>query len=182
MGNNCLKKQQTIEMSQIFASIPACTRLPLDRHEKVVRQWVIRLDRKRLWQAWHKLTFCSDHSHSLHKGMMLSENLEQYRLRVTLKSTCQNYFHTREMKNQVGLSRWKDADCRCTPLWALCSRAELCPKPSWLLGIWTAQGCKRDTREGGISWRTLLLLRINHRKLFLLEKQTGGATLDFSLC
>lgn len=38
MGNHCLKKQQTIERSQIFASIPACTRLSLDRHEKVVRQ------------------------------------------------------------------------------------------------------------------------------------------------
>lgn len=38
MGSHCLKKQQTKEMSQIFANIRACTRPPLNSQEKVVRQ------------------------------------------------------------------------------------------------------------------------------------------------
>ena len=104
MGSHCLKKQQTKEMSQIFANIRACTRLLLNSHEKAVRQrsetyTEIRgctgKGSARHGTSWPSAVITAI---ALHKGMMPLESFEQDCLRVMLKFTWQNYLHTQERK------------------------------------------------------------------------------------
>lgn len=124
----------------------------------------MRLGSKWLWQAWHKLT-CSDHS--------LTQRHDALGKPGARPSQSNTETHMSKLFSHWGnekpswLAMVEGCWLHCTPLCALGSLAELCPKPSWLVGILAAQGCKRDTREGRISWWTWLLLRTNHRKLSL---------------
>lgn len=171
MGNHCLKRQQTKEMSQIFVSIPACSRLPLDSHEKVVRQQpetYSEVGQKRALTGMAQADFLQWSQPFLTQG---HDALRKPGARPSQRNT---KIHTSKLFSHSGNEKpswlavvegcWE----HCMLLCALCSLAELCPKPSWLAGILAAQGCKRDAREGGISWQTWLLLSTNHRKLSLL--------------
>lgn len=141
-------------MSQVFADIQACTRLPLNSDEKVVRQrsetyteiqGCTGKGSDRQGTRWPSAVIPAI---ALHKGMMLLESFEQDCIRVTLRFTWKNYLHTQERKRQVGLPLWKDADCCCTPLCALWSLVELCPRLRWTSRYFVCPRLQRGHTQG----------------------------------